>query len=254
METGTLYITATPIGNLEDITLRALRTLSAVDYIAAEDTRKTGLLLRHHNIRKPLISYFEHNERIRTPALINDLLQGKSIALVSEAGTPTISDPGFRLVRAARQAGIPVVPIPGPCAALAALSVSGLAVHRFAFEGFLPSRQGKRQKALARLAGEPRTLIFYESPFRILAALQDMLAILGDRPAMLAREITKLYEEHITGNLSSIQQALAHKTVKGEITLIVAGADTGDCTREAIDPAGETCYKKRPVHRTCKRP
>jgi 16S rRNA (cytidine1402-2'-O)-methyltransferase len=246
MQTGTLYITATPIGNLEDITVRALRILSDVDYIAAEDTRKTGILLKHYTIRKRLISYFEHNEQSRTPGIIRDLLEGKSVALVSEAGTPTISDPGFRLVHAARQAGIPTIPVPGPNAAVAALSVSGLPVHRFAFEGFLPTRQGKRKNMLARLATESRTLIFYESPFRILAALQDMLEVLGDRPAMLARELTKLYEEHLCGSLASIREMLSRKKIKGEITLIVSGAAAGEHACVAIDPAHETCYKKAP--------
>ena len=164
MSTGTLYIVSTPIGNLEDITMRALRILSEVDLIAAEDTRKTSILLNHYTIKKPLTSYFEHNEQVKTGWLISQLKEGKNIALVSEAGTPTISDPGFRIVAAAIAESIPVVPLPGVCAAIAALSASGLAVHRFAFEGFLPPKSGKRKNLLKKIAGEERTLIFYESP------------------------------------------------------------------------------------------
>lgn len=223
---GALYVVATPIGNLEDISPRALQTLRDADRVAAEDTRTTGMLLKQYTIKKPLTSYFEHNERARTPQLIQEMLQGSRIALVTDAGTPAISDPGFRLVSAARAAGIPVIPIPGPCAAIAALSVSGLPVHRFAFEGFPPPRAGKRRTFLKKLATEERTLLFYESPHRIAACLQDILLIFGDRPAFLARELTKRHEECLQAPLSILLERCSRpdRPMKGEITLVVAGA------------------------------
>ena len=223
MTPGTLYLVATPIGNLEDITMRALRILAEVDLIAAEDTRKTSILLNHYTIKKPLTSYFEHNEQVKTGWLISELQAGKNIALVSEAGTPTISDPGFRIVAAAIAAEITVVPVPGPCAAIAALSASGLPVHRFAFEGFLPPKSGKRKNLLKKLAGEERTLIFYESPYRIQAAIADMLEVLGERRAVVARELTKLHEEFICGTLSVIAKKLGSAVIKGEFTVLVEG-------------------------------
>lgn len=223
MSTGTLYLVATPIGNLEDITLRALRILAEVDLIAAEDTRKTAILLNHYAIKKPLTSYFEHNERGKTGFLAGELKAGKDIALVSEAGTPTISDPGFRIVAAARAGAIPVVPVPGPCAAVAALSASGLAVHRFAFEGFLPPKAGRRKTLLEKLAGEERTLIFYESPYRVRAALADMREALGNRRAAVARELTKVHEEFVCGTLAEIAARLERAVVKGEFTIVVEG-------------------------------
>jgi len=224
MEPGILYVVATPIGNREDITVRALRVLNEVDLIAAEDTRTTGRLLNYYNIKKPLTSYFEHNEQRKTPSLIRRLMEGARIALVSEAGTPGISDPGYRMVIAALAHGIAVVPIPGPCAAVTALSVAGLPTHRFAFEGFLPPKSGKRKNMLKTLVAEERTLVFYESPHRIMGCLADMLEIFGDRTAFLAREITKQYEEHIRGTLSHIVRTLHASPVRGEITLLVAGA------------------------------
>jgi 16S rRNA (cytidine1402-2'-O)-methyltransferase len=223
MTTGILYIVSTPIGNLEDISMRALRILGAVDLIAAEDTRKTSILLNHYTIKKPLTSYFEHNEQVKTDWLVGELKAGKNIALVSEAGTPTISDPGFRIVAAAIAESITVVPVPGACAAVAALSASGLPVHRFAFEGFLPPKPGKRKNLLKKIAGEERTLIFYESPYRIQSALADMIEVLGDRRAMVARELTKLHEELIYGTLSSIAERLGNTAIKGEFTLVVEG-------------------------------
>ncbi|MEI6125502.1 MAG: 16S rRNA (cytidine(1402)-2'-O)-methyltransferase [Pseudomonadota bacterium] len=223
MTQATLYIVTTPIGNLEDITLRALRILKEVDLIAAEDTRKTSILLNHYNIKKPLTSYFEHNERFKTSVLIEELKQGKNIALVSEAGTPGISDPGYRLIHEALEKGIPVVSIPGACAAIAALSISGLPVHRFAFEGFLPQKTGKRKNFLKKIAAEERTLIFYESPHRIIATLVDMMELLGNRRAVLARELTKLHEEIICGLLSTILKKLENVSIKGEITVVVEG-------------------------------
>ncbi|MCP4715894.1 MAG: 16S rRNA (cytidine(1402)-2'-O)-methyltransferase [Deltaproteobacteria bacterium] len=223
MEPGNLYIVATPIGNLADITVRALEILRTVDLIAAEDTRTTKKLLHHYEIDKPLTSYYEHNEQQKTPQLISSLQQGKNIALVSEAGTPTISDPGYRLVRAALDQQLPIFPIPGPAAALAALSISGLAVHRFCFEGFLPPKAGKRKNFLRKIAADERTLIFYESPYRIRATLEDMLEVLGDRQALLAREMTKLHETRYYGTLSSLISQLGTGKVKGEITLVVTG-------------------------------
>jgi len=223
MSPGILYIVSTPIGNLEDITLRGLRILGEADLIAAEDTRKTSILLHHYNIKKPLTSYFEHNERFKTAMLMDELQNGKKIALVSEAGTPGISDPGFRLIRDALDSGIPVVSVPGACAAVAALSVSGLPVHRFAFEGFLPPKTGRRKNFLKKIAAEERTLIFYESPHRILSALADMIEVLGDRRAVFAREMTKLHEESLRGPLTAILKTLEGMSVKGEITLVVEG-------------------------------
>jgi 16S rRNA (cytidine1402-2'-O)-methyltransferase len=223
MSQGVLYIVSTPIGNLEDITLRALRIFKEVDLIAAEDTRKTGILLRHYNIKKKMTSYFEHNEQYKVSGLISQLKSGKKIALVSSAGTPSISDPGFRLVRAALNESIPVVPVPGASSVITALSVSSLPVHRFAFEGFLPPKTGKRKNFLLKIADDDRTLIFFESPHRILATLKDMIEIFGDRRAMLARELTKLHEETMLEPLTTLYEQLEDRKIKGEITLVVEG-------------------------------
>jgi len=203
--------------------MRALRILAEVDLIAAEDTRKTSILLNHYTIKKPLTSYFEHNEQVKTGWLVGRLKDGENIALVSEAGTPTISDPGFRIVAAAIAADITVVPVPGACAAIAALSASGLPVHRFAFEGFLPPKSGKRKNLLKKIAAEERTLIFYESPYRIQAAIADMLEVLGERRAVVARELTKLHEEFMYGTLSVIAERLCSAVIKGEFTVVVEG-------------------------------
>jgi 16S rRNA (cytidine1402-2'-O)-methyltransferase len=220
---GILYVVSTPIGNLEDITLRALRILKEVDLICAEDTRKTRILLNHYNIQTPLTSYFEHNEKRKTPGIIEALKSGKNLAIVSEAGTPAISDPGYRLITQALQQDISVVPVPGLSAAITALSISGLAVHRFVFEGFLPVKTGKRKNFLKKLTEEERTLIFYESPHRILATLRDLIEIMGDRKAVLCRELTKIHEEKIYGKLSLIFKTLEKRPIKGEITLLVEG-------------------------------
>mgnify|MGYP001815065444 FL=1 len=221
---GVLYVVATPIGNLEDITLRALKILKTVGLIAAEDTRHSGRLLRHYDIKRPLQAYHEHNEARITPQIVQSLQAGRSVALVSDAGTPCISDPGYRLVRAAAQAGIEVVPIPGVSAAVTALSASGLPTDGFVFAGFLPKKGGRRKAALEALTKEPRTLIFYESPKRIQRLVADLHAALGDRPAVLARELSKLNEEFLRGPLSTVAQALAERdTIKGECTLLVAG-------------------------------
>ncbi|HKZ31619.1 MAG TPA: 16S rRNA (cytidine(1402)-2'-O)-methyltransferase [Vicinamibacteria bacterium] len=222
---GTLYVVATPLGNLEDVTLRALRVLREVSLVACEDTRHTRRLLVAHGIATPTTSYFEHNERFKGAQILETLRSGRDVALVSDAGTPAISDPGERLVRDARAAGIAVVPVPGPSAATAALSVCGLATDRFLFVGFLPAKPGARRKALEALAGERPTLVFFESPVRAVEALADMIAAFGDRDAFLCREATKLHEEYARAPLSSLRERLAARdAVKGEIVLVVAGA------------------------------
>ncbi|MBI3802381.1 MAG: 16S rRNA (cytidine(1402)-2'-O)-methyltransferase [Nitrospirae bacterium] len=220
---GTLYIVSTPIGNLEDITHRALRILKEVSTIAAEDTRHTQKLLSHFDIHTPLTSYHDFNKEEKTPLLLSKMVEGASIALVADAGTPTLSDPGFYLIREATRAGLPVSPIPGPAAAIAALSVSALPTDRFVFEGFLPKKKGARARRLEQLRTDPRTLIFYESPYRIIGLLEEIRAALGDRPVVVAREMTKLFEEFIRGNVTEVLEKIGKKTVKGEITLIVGG-------------------------------
>jgi 16S rRNA (cytidine1402-2'-O)-methyltransferase len=225
-------VVATPIGNREDITVRALNTLREVDLIAAEDTRKTGSFLSHHKIKNHLISYHDHNENRRTPQIISKLLDGISIALVSDAGTPSVSDPGYRLIKAAIDNNIKVIPIPGVSAATAAMSVSGLPTDSFVFIGFAPKKKGKRIKFLTELAAGPRPLIFYESPKRLLTFLEEIISCMGDRPAVLAREMTKLHEEFIRGSVSEILMALKKPAnVKGECTLLVAGREE----KEEID-------------------
>ena len=223
-----LYLVATPIGNLEDITLRALRILKEVDQIACEDTRHTQKLLSHYNIRKPLVSYHEHNELTRAPELVVAMEQGAQIALVSDAGVPLVSDPGYRLVTLCLRHRIPVVPIPGPSALLAALSASGLPNEEFLFAGFLPARSGERRRALERLRIEDRTIIFYEAPHRIEETLIDAHEILGDRPACIAREVTKLHEEFRRGSLAELAASLAEKPARGEITLLIGPVPAED--------------------------
>jgi 16S rRNA (cytidine1402-2'-O)-methyltransferase len=218
-----LYIVSTPIGNLEDITLRALRVLKEVDLIAAEDTRRTRQLLTHYGIHKPLISYHEHNRRMREKTLLNDLREGKSVALVTDAGTPGISDPGEELVRGAVQEGIPLVSIPGPVALVAALSVSGLPTESFLFYGFLPSKAAARRKWLASLKDRPETLVFYESPRRLSSLLDDAAQTLGERRVVVAREMTKVYEEVYRGTISEVLDQLGKEEVKGEVTVILEG-------------------------------
>jgi len=229
---GTLYIVSTPIGNLEDITLRALRILKEVDLIAAEDTRHTGLLLRHFSIHTPLTSYFEGNEMKKREFILSKLNQGDRIALVSDAGTPGISDPGYRLVRLAIEHEIPVIPIPGPSATITALSVSGLPTDAFLFKGFLPNKSKKRRDLLKQLEEVKETLIFYESPHRIQETLKDIFETLGDREIVLTRELTKLYEEILRGKVSEIQNALGEKKIKGEITLVISGKTRKKTDRE----------------------
>jgi 16S rRNA (cytidine1402-2'-O)-methyltransferase len=221
---GTLYIVATPIGNLEDITLRALRVLKEVGVIAAEDTRHTRKLLNRYDIHTALVSYHEHNERSAAPALVERLLGGESVALVSDAGTPGISDPGYRLIVAAAAAGITVSPVPGPAAVIAALSVSGLPTDRFVFEGFLPEKGEQRRQRLRLLRDEPRTLVFYEAPHRLKDSLRDLQEVLGDRPGALARELTKLHEEVLRGSLDEISMRVAAGAPRGEVVLMVSGS------------------------------
>jgi 16S rRNA (cytidine1402-2'-O)-methyltransferase len=216
---GTLYIVATPIGNLEDITLRALRVLKEADLIACEDTRHTRKLLAHYKISTTTISYHDHNERERSVELVNKLEAGQNIAVVSDAGTPLISDPGFRIVREAIERGILVVPIPGPSALIAALSAAGLPEREFTFVGFLPARRAARRARLAELAGASSTLIFYEAPHRIKDSIDDAREVLGNRDCVLAREVTKIHEEFVRGRLSEIE--LAEDATRGEIVLMI---------------------------------
>src|ERR1700730_5556926 len=215
--TGCLYLVATPIGNLEDITVRAIRILKEADLIACEDTRQTQKLLHHYGIRKEMVSYHEHNELTRSPELVIELEQGAQIALVSDAGTPGISDPGHRLVTLCLRHHIPVVPIPGPSAFVAALAASGLPTEEFLFVGFLPSRAGARRKALDALKAEPRLIVLYEAPHRLVETLADAAEILGARPAVVAREITKIHEEFLRGNLNDLRDAARKRTPRGEI-------------------------------------
>ncbi len=221
--TGILYIVATPIGNLEDITLRALRILKEVDVIAAEDTRHTRKLLDRYGITTPLTSYHDHNKEDKAPLLINEILDGKNVALVSDAGTPGISDPGYFLINLAVSKNISIVPIPGATAAITALSISGLPTDRFVFEGFLPNKQTARIKRLTELEKEERTIIFYEAPHKILKTLAALIEVLGDRKAVVTRELTKIHEEALRGALSDVLKQLEQKTIKGEFTIIVRG-------------------------------
>jgi 16S rRNA (cytidine1402-2'-O)-methyltransferase len=231
MPGGVLYVVATPIGNLEDVTLRALRVLGEVDLIAAEDTRRTRILLQRHGIDRPLTSYHDAVERERTPALVETLRKGRSVALVSDAGTPGIADPGYHLVRGAIAAGIAVVPIPGPSAVATIVSVAGLPVERFVFEGFLPSRPTARRERLRALAAEPRAMVFLEAPTRLAACVEDMGALLGDREAVLGRELTKLHEELVRGRLSALREHVRRmERVRGECVLLVAGASEAAVT------------------------
>ncbi len=235
---GRLYVVATPIGNLEDITYRAVRVLGEVDLIACEDTRQTRKLLDHYGIQKPAVSYHEHNEYERAEDLAAKLRAGASIALVSDAGAPLISDPGYRLVRAAIESGIAVIPIPGPSAVVAALSASGLPTDSFRFAGFLPHKPGQRMKALEAIAEEHATVIFYEAPHRILESLEAVEQALGDRPIVVARELTKIHEEFLRGAAAEIRNQLAaREAVKGEITLLIGKATAPPHDDTPVDEA-----------------
>ncbi|MEA2061824.1 MAG: 16S rRNA (cytidine(1402)-2'-O)-methyltransferase [Thermodesulfobacteriota bacterium] len=238
---GTLYVVATPIGNLEDITFRAVRILREVSLIAAEDTRHTGKLLAACGIRNKLISCHGHNEHIRTAFLVDMLKNGKDIALVSDAGTPLISDPGSRIVMAAVKDDIQVVPIPGPCAAVAGMSVTGFESDCFLFYGFLPKKHGKRGKVLAALENLNASLVFYESPKRILSLIEHLNDVFGNRYAMVAREITKLHEEFIRGTLTEIMDQLKHRdAIKGECTVFCRGMPPREKQISENTPDGET--------------
>jgi 16S rRNA (cytidine1402-2'-O)-methyltransferase len=223
----TLYLISTPIGNLEDITFRALRMLREVRLIAAEDTRHTKKLLAHYNIQTPCISYHHHNRSRRLDALLNALNEG-DLALVSDAGTPALSDPGVELVQACILAGIPICPLPGPSAPIAALVASGLATDQFLYLGFLPRRSSERQALLSHLISHTATLVCFEAPHRLLASLKDMLMVFGDRQIVIAREMTKLHEEFVRGSISFVQDYFTTHTLCGECTLVVAGATTLD--------------------------
>jgi 16S rRNA (cytidine1402-2'-O)-methyltransferase len=219
-----LYLVATPIGNLNDITLRALETLREVDVIACEDTRKTGRLLKHFEIDKPKIAFHEHNERQATARVLSMIEQGQSVALVTNAGTPGISDPGYTLVRSAIEEDVPVVMIPGPSAFVMGLVLSGLPSHGFTFRGFPPRKGGPRRRFLQVDAGSPHTLVFYESPYRLKVFLADAVEVFGDRPAALANELTKLYEEVQRGTLSELLALFEDEEPRGEYTVVIAGA------------------------------
>lgn len=220
---GKLYIVGTPIGNLEDITVRALRVLREVDLIAAEDTRQVRKILNKYDIRNQSISYHEHNEASQSQRIVNELITGKDVALVSDAGTPGISDPGYRLVNLALKKGVEVIPVPGPSALVASLSVSGLPTDCFFFAGFLPAKKGERIKKLQEYKNHSSTLVFYEAPHRIVKSLQDILSVLGNRQIVVARELTKMHEEVLHGNVDEVISFLKARQVKGEITLLVDG-------------------------------
>ena len=230
---GRLFVVGTPIGNLEDITLRAIRILKEVDLIACEDTRRTQKLLNHYQIRTPTISYHEHNEMTRAPELVIKLEEGNKIALVTDAGMPVVSDPGFRLVHLAIRHSIPVVPVPGASAFVAALAASGMPVDNFRFLGFLPSKKAARRKTLEEHETATKTLVFYEAPHRVLEMLRDVRDILGERDVVLAREVTKVHEEFLRGTVSGLLDCLKGKTIRGEITLLVGTAGAPEETRPA---------------------
>ncbi len=221
----TLYVVATPIGNLQDITFRAIETLKSVDLIAAEDTRRTGILLKHYGINTPQISYHEYNKVERTKYLIKLMKEGKKIALVSDSGTPGIQDPGFYLIREAIREGIEVIPIPGPTAFVCALLKSGFPMDRFCFEGFLPRRSGRRKKRLQKLVDEERTMIFYESPHRITKFLNDLYEVLGDREIVVVRELTKRFEEAIRGRVTELIKYFEEHKPRGELVVVVKGKE-----------------------------
>ena len=245
---GVLYIVPTPIGNLEDITLRALRVLKEVDLIAAEDTRHTQHLLKHFGIKTALTSYHEHNEKEKADQLIERIVNGANIALVSDAGTPAIADPGFRLVAAAIKAGVNIVPLPGAAAVIAALSASGLPTDRFVFVGFLPAKKSARMAKLNGLREENATMVFYEAPHRLLDTLEDLRRLLGDRQIAVARELSKVHEQFLRGTIGEVLHELATSDIKGEITVVLHGASepttvsllelSGDIERLTSEGAG----------------
>ena len=238
---GALYLLATPIGNLEDITLRAVRILGEVDLIACEDTRQTQKLLNHFQIVKPTTSYQEHNEMVKAPELVMRMEEGARVALVADAGTPGISDPGYRLVQQCIRHNVPVIPIPGVSAAVASLVASGLPTHSFQFLGFAPAKQGQRLKFLERLSAFPSTMVFFEAPHRITETLADVLEVLGDRPVVLAREVTKVHEEFLRGPCSEVLENLRQRSkIQGEMTVLIGGAG-----EESQAAAGSQSVKER---------
>ncbi|MGC8875214.1 MAG: 16S rRNA (cytidine(1402)-2'-O)-methyltransferase [Chloroflexia bacterium] len=237
-----LYLVATPIGNLGDITLRAIEVLRSVDLVASEDTRRTGLLLKHLGIpKKPQIAFHEHSEERAGERILAELRAGRSVALVSNAGTPGISDPGYTLVRRAIAEGIPLTMIPGPSAALMALVLSGLPVHSFTFRGFPPRRPGPRRRFLEVDRDSPHTLVFYESPYRLLAFLEDALAVYGDRPAAVANDLTKRFETVLRGRLSELLERLRREPLRGEYTVVIAGARQPEAESTSPHGGSETC-------------
>lgn len=227
MQSSTLYLVATPIGNLGDITLRAIDVLRQVDFVICEDSRRSGLLLKHLDIKKPFRTFHEHTGPAKKVSILAELKEGRNAALITDAGTPLISDPGFDLVRDSINAGIQIESIPGPSAFVSALILSGLPSHAFTFMGYLPQKEKARRNALRQLTDEPRTLIFYESPYRIQKTLKDMLEILGDRPVSVSREMTKKFEETVRGKLSEVIGHLAGKKILGEWVIVVHGKLTG---------------------------
>jgi 16S rRNA (cytidine1402-2'-O)-methyltransferase len=233
---GTLYVVGTPIGNLEDISLRALRILAKVDLIAAEDTRKTGRLLAHHGIDTPLTSYWEHNKLSKLDYIL-DVLRERDVALVSNAGMPGISDPGYELIRAAIEDGIGVVAVPGASAIVAALVVSGLPTDGFLYLGFLPRKRGKRVSLLTSVAGERRTLVAFEAPHRLLSALEDVRESLGERQLAVTRELTKLHEEVLRGSVSEVLDHFRGSPPRGEVTLVIGGAEEARWDRDEVEKA-----------------
>ncbi len=245
-EAGTLYIVATPLGNLGDMTFRGVQILRDVDAIATEDTRRTRKLLSHYEIKNRLVAYHEHNEARAARTIVERILSGESIALVTDAGTPLVSDPGFLLVASCVEADIDIVPIPGPSALVAALCASGLPPHPFYFAGFLPRKSGARRRRLATLSDLPCTLLFYESPHRVASSIRDMAEELGDRPAVIAREITKIHEEFLRDRLPALAKLVEERTLKGEIVIIVAGPDHGKSVPDGPDDPATPPFPELP--------
>lgn len=238
LQPGTLYLVATPLGNLEDITLRALRVLRECDVLAAEDTRRSGQLLAHFGIRKPLVSYFRFNEARRSEEILERLRRGQTVALVTDAGSPGISDPGERVVRAALAAGFRVEPVPGPCALIAALTASGLPTEEFHFVGFLPHKSGQRRKALERLATLPGTLVLYESPHRLERLLAELAELMPERAVVLARELTKKFEEFLRGRPAELLSRVRQRAVRGELVVLIGPAPSDLPAATPVPPPG----------------